>query len=48
MYERVLKAITALPGIGTKTAAKLVDQFGEEMLAKILENNIQAFSNLMD
>ena len=48
VYERVLKAITALPGIGTKTAAKLVDQFGEEMLAKILENNIQAFSNLMD
>ena len=48
VYERVLKAITSLPTIGPKTAEKLVAQFGEEMLANLLENNIQAFSNLMD
>ncbi len=48
MYERVLKAVTSLPTIGPKTAEKLVTQFGEEMLANLLENNIQAFSNLMD
>lgn len=48
VYERVLKAVTSLPTIGPKTAEKLVTQFGEEMLANLLENNIQAFSNLMD
>ena len=48
VYERVLKAITALPTIGSKKAESLVSQFGETMLADILENNIQAFSNLMD
>lgn len=48
VYERVIKAITALPGIGTKTAEKLVRTYGEAYLAQILENNVQAFSNLMD
>lgn len=48
VYERVMTAICNLPGIGQKTAEKLVGQFGEHMLAGILENNIQAFSNLMD
>lgn len=48
VYERVIGAVAALPGLGPKTAERLVAQFGEEMLAGILENNIQAFSNLMD
>ncbi|WP_373741618.1 DEAD/DEAH box helicase family protein [Neisseria sp.] len=48
VYERVVKAITALPGIGPKTADRLVSLYGGEYLASILENNIQAFSNLMD
>ena len=48
VYERVIKAISGLPGLGPKTAARLVQQFGETMLAELLENNIQAFSNLMD
>lgn len=48
VYERVIGAVAALPGLGPKTAQKLVAQFGEAMLADILENNIQAFANLMD
>lgn len=48
VYERVIQAISALPTIGPKTAAKLVQTYGEGYLAEILENNVQAFSNLMD
>lgn len=48
VYERVLKAMTALPGIGPKTAAKIIGIYGEQYLAGLLENNIQAFSNLLD
>ena len=48
VYERVIQAISALPTIGPKTAAKLVQTYGESYLAEILENNVQAFSNLMD
>lgn len=48
VYDRVLKTMTTLPGIGPKTAAKIIRMYGEQYLAEILENNIQAFSNLMD
>ena len=48
VYDRVLKTMTTLPGIGPKTAAKIIGMYGEQYLAEILENNIQAFSNLMD
>lgn len=48
VYDRVIKAVTSLPGIGPKTAEKLVETYGETYLAQILENNVQAFSNLMD
>ena len=48
VYDRVLRTVTSLPGIGPKTADKLIGLYGEEYLASILENNIQAFSNLMD
>lgn len=48
VYERVLKTMTTLPGIGPKTAAKIIGMYGEQYLAGLLENNIQAFSNLMD
>ncbi|MBY6286911.1 DEAD/DEAH box helicase family protein [Neisseria subflava] len=48
VYDRVLKTMTILPGIGPKTAAKIIGMYGEQYLAEILENNIQAFSNLMD
>lgn len=48
VYERVIKAISSLPTLGAKTAEKLVQTYGEEYLAAILENNVQAFSNLLD
>ena len=48
MYDKVLKTVSGLPGIGRKGAQKLLKQFGEEMLAGILENNVQAFANLLD
>ena len=48
VYDKVLKTVSGLPGIGRKGAQKLLEQFGEEMLAGILENNVQAFANLMD
>ncbi|WP_051940699.1 DEAD/DEAH box helicase [Stenoxybacter acetivorans] len=48
VYDRVLSAISRLPTVGKKTAEKLIHQFGEQMLAEILENNIQSFANLMD
>lgn len=48
IYDRVIKAISSLPTLGIKTAEKLVQTYGEEYLAAILENNVQAFSNLLD
>lgn len=48
VYDKVLKTVSGLPGIGRKGAQKLLEQFGEEMLAGILENNVQAFANLLD
>ena len=48
VYERVLKAIQRLPAIGPKKAEQLVQMYGADTLAEILENNVQAFSNLMD
>ena len=46
--ERVAAALSSLPGIGVKRAQKLIAQFGGQMLAEVLENNVQAFANLMD
>nr|WP_236580340.1 SNF2-related protein [Rubrivivax sp. A210] len=41
-------AITQIPTIGTKTAARLLDTFGEDMLGGMLEDNVFEFINLMD
>jgi Type III restriction enzyme, res subunit/Helicase conserved C-terminal domain len=41
-------AITQIPTIGTKTAGKLLDTFGEDMLGGMLEDNVHEFINLMD
>ena len=41
-------AITQIPTIGTKTAGKLLDTFGEDMLGGMLEDNVFEFINLMD
>ena len=42
------EAITQIPTIGIKTAGKLLDTFGEEMLGGMLEDNVHEFINLMD
>lgn len=46
--ERVLDALRQIPGIGDVTASRLVKNFGEAMLASMLEDNFHNFINLMD
>jgi hypothetical protein len=46
--ERVIDALCQIPGIGDVTAARLVRNFGEDMLANMLEDNFHNFINLMD
>ena len=46
--DRVLDALRQIPGIGDVTAARLVRNFGEAMLANMLEDNFHNFINLMD
>ncbi|KPF43289.1 hypothetical protein IP80_19930 [beta proteobacterium AAP65] len=41
-------AITQIPTIGVKTAGKLLDTFGEDMLGGMLEDSVFEFINLMD
>ena len=42
------EAITQIPTIGTKTADRLLNTFGEAMLGDMLEDNVHEFINLMD
>ena len=44
----LLENLKQIPSIGEKTASKLVDQFGVEMLSGMLEDNVFEFINLMD
>lgn len=44
----VLKALVSIPTIGEKTAGRLINTFGEEMLAGMLGDNVHEFINLMD
>lgn len=46
--EIVHSAITQIPTLGDKTAARLLDAFGEDMLGGMLEDNVFEFVNLMD
>ena len=46
--DRVLDALRQIPSIGDKTAERLVKNFGEAMLANMLEDNFHNFINLMD
>lgn len=46
--ELVVKALSSLPTIGAVTANRLVDRFGEEMLAGMLADNVYELINLMD
>ncbi len=44
----VSDALRKLPTIGEKTAARLLDAFGEDMLGEMLSDNVYEFTNLMD
>ena len=46
--ELVTSALAQLPSIGPKTADRLIQVFGEGMLASMLEDNFHNFINLMD
>ncbi len=46
--EMVRDAMRQIPTIGEKTAGKLLDAFGEEMLGGMLEDNVFEFINLMN
>ena len=46
--EMVMDALREIPSIGEKTAARLLREFGESMLANMLEDNFHQFINLMD
>lgn len=46
--DMLREAITQLPTIGEKTADRLLDTFGEDMLGGMLEDNVHEFINLMD
>lgn len=46
--EQVIDALQKIPTIGERTAARLVQTFGEAMLADMLNDNIHNFINLMD
>ena len=45
--ELVKEAVCKLPTIGPKTAEKLLEAFGEDMLSNMLADNIYEFVNLM-
>jgi hypothetical protein len=46
--DLVRDALVDLPTIGPKSAEKLLNQFGEEMLAEMLSDNVHRLINLMD
>ena len=46
--DNLLDTLCDLPGIGKKSATKLIDQFGVDMLASKLEDSPLSFMNLQD
>lgn len=46
--DLVLDALQQMPTIGRKTAERLLDQFGEDLLGSMLGDNLYEFLNLMD
>lgn len=46
--QLVMDTIQQLPTIGTKTADRLVDAFGEDAIGEMLADNVYSFINLMD
>ena len=48
MHDLVLGALKQMPTIGEKTAQRLLNAFGEDMLGAMLGDNVYEFLNLMD
>lgn len=46
--DNLLESLCKLPGIGKKSATKLIDQFGVDMLASKLKDSPLSFMNLQD
>ncbi|MBX3671306.1 MAG: DEAD/DEAH box helicase, partial [Rhodocyclaceae bacterium] len=46
--QMVLDALQQIPTIGAKTAERLLQRFGEEVLSGMLADNVYQFVNLMD
>lgn len=46
--DRLTTALCELPTIGPKTAGRLIDRFGEDLVASLLEDNVYGLLNLMD
>ncbi len=46
--ELVNKALCQIPTIGPKTASRLTESFGEDLLSGMLADNVYEFINLMD
>lgn len=46
--DLVMQAMRQIPTIGPRTAGRLLEAFGEDMLARMLEDNFLEFVNLMD
>ena len=46
--QLVMDALQQIPTLGQKTASRLLDTFGEDMLAQMLEDNFHNFINLMN
>lgn len=47
-HDLLRDAMMKIPTIGEKTAGKLLDLFGADMLSGMLEDNVHEFINLMD
>jgi SNF2 family DNA or RNA helicase len=48
LRDQVRDALVQIPSIGEVRARRLIDNFGEDMLAEMLGDNIHNFINLMD
>jgi hypothetical protein len=48
LRDQVRDALVQIPSIGDVRARRLIDSFGEDMLAEMLGDNIHNFINLMD
>jgi hypothetical protein len=46
--QLIMDSLCKIPTIGEKTASRLLDKFGDDMLSGMMEDNVYEFINLMD